>query len=324
MKRQWCDDINAEFLIKEVAGLTWQIETIKLNDIDWKASAYNCARLSEALNEERIDEYAMCMRRGDVFPRIVVERGEEGYVILGGNQRCAALKRIEDDPRHVEAYVVNPLVSATRELLLRSLNSRHGWGDTKQDRIEHAVYLVMEKGVSAELASIAMAVSDKSVNDKIRAENARAELARKGIASNSFNQQSLLALNRVNDENTQLKLAQIVQEYKPIGDKVTNAVKAVLSCKSRAATQKEIARIENEFAQSRVLRATAGRSTCKRKDDFFRHANNLSEFLEIGNSGRAFSTMDELGINKDREGDKVNLVAAKIIHRLQCIMEASK
>ena len=121
--RQWRRDPDAETILRDVANVDFTIEQITLDEIDWAASANNCARLDKPLNEEKIDEYSSGFARNDVFPMIVCERSKNGkYTILGGNQRCAGLKRV-DQHASVSAYIVNILVTAERELIISSTRS---------------------------------------------------------------------------------------------------------------------------------------------------------------------------------------------------------
>ena len=122
-------DVDAETVLGMV-GVEYVVKEISLDEIDWKESSNNCARLWHPLNEERIEEYGRAMALGDVFPMPVVECASSGMVILGGNQRLNAARRLEAGML-LMAYVVKPLIEVHREMLIRSLNSRHGWGSEK-------------------------------------------------------------------------------------------------------------------------------------------------------------------------------------------------
>ena len=105
MKLQWRQDPDAEKVIRDFANIDFTIQEISFEDIDWNESSHNCARLGNPLNQEKIEEYASAFRSGDVFPMPVVEYSEGKFIILGGNQRCNALKLLDviltDDGRDV-------------------------------------------------------------------------------------------------------------------------------------------------------------------------------------------------------------------------------
>jgi hypothetical protein len=162
----WRSDPDAETILSLI-GSTYCIEDVSFSDIDDAASANNCARMGNPINEEKVEEYEASMRRGDVFPRMVFEKGKKGFVVLGGNQRYAAAKRY--GVKQCSAYVVTPLTENHRQAVIRSLNSRHGWGTDKTERIDHAVYLVRVCGFLQDDAAKLMSVSTGGISMRLRA-----------------------------------------------------------------------------------------------------------------------------------------------------------
>jgi hypothetical protein len=323
---QWRDDPDAETILRNIAQLPFVVETISLADIDWAESANNCARLTDPLNKEKIEDYATCMKSGDVFPRIVVERHKKKskYVILGGNQRAAALK-LANESSPIECYVVDPLTTGERELVIRSLNSRHGWGSTKEERIEHAVFLVRKYGMQVDAVSRAMVVSTYSIYSRIRAEDERVRLAKNGIDSSAIATSSLCSIARIADESMRDAVARVVVDTKSPSDKVSELATAVAKAKSKAVASAAVADFRKSVAAIEGIKKTRpGGVKMPRRERFLKLTTSLVDFLERGNDGGAFSTLDELSCTIEHDLDNVRVMTAKILSRLHCICEAGK
>lgn len=321
---RWKPDTDAEFVLRDIVGLDWAVADVSLSEIDWRESANNCARLSEPLLHEVIADYHASMTRGDVFPMVVVEQSESGYIILGGNQRTNAVKQFDDDSLCVKAYVVEPLTSSNRELIIRSLNSRHGAGATKQERIQHAVYLVQEKGVSIHTAARAMCVHETSIALYIKANETRAEIARKGVDCSKFTTSHLVALARVTNDARKMQIAKAAELTRPTADQLAAVASAVESSRSDAAAQKVIATHEATWHSSNKVRKCVGPATNKRRRDFLLLLDKVVAFLETGNGGMPVSTMDDVGCSPKADGDAIRVQVAKIVSRLSCIVESGK
>jgi hypothetical protein len=308
----WRDDPDAESVIGFI-GVQWEKRTILLVNIDWDESANNCARMLNPLNEEKIEDYATCMTRGDAFPSIVVENTETGYVILGGNQRTSAVKRVNG--KSADAYVLTGLTTSQRESLIRSLNARHGWGTSKEDRIDHAVYLVRAQGLSTDDAARLMVVSSSTILKRIRAENAKANLAKAGLDASKLSMTHMDALDRIQDGDIQLEVARIAVQKGVSADSIKNVVDSMHKARSRAG---QISKMK-EWSKD-LLPAVDGKKTLKspRREKFLRSLTLLNDFLERGNDGSGFSSLDELQC-VEADSDKVKMLAAKVLIRLKTI-----
>lgn len=322
-KREWRIDPDAETILGKIAKLPYVIEWVSLNEIDWVESANNCARLSNPLNHEKIEDYATCLLNGDEFPMLVVEREKKKYVILGGNQRAGALKSI-DPTASFKAYVVDPLTTDERELVIRSLNSRHGWGSTKEERLEHAVYLVRKFGMHVDTVAHAMVVSSTSIRIRIKAEDERARLAKSGIDSSSMPQKSLAALATISNESLRNDVAVASLETKSSGAQTAELASVISKARSKANASSAIADFKKAAAATASVKRNTGKMRKPRRDRFLYLLTSLSDFMERGNDGTSFSTLDELSCSVEHDLDNVRVLTAKISSRLSCICEAGK
>jgi hypothetical protein len=319
-------DFDAEKVINEFAGVSFRVGPVPFSDINWIESANNCARLGNALNGEKIEEYASAFRNGDQFPMVVVERSTSGFIILGGNQRCNAIKTLDIKDLVLECYIVDPLTSANRELIIRSLNSRHGWGSEKSERIEHAVYLVEAKGIATAIAARAMMVSESTITERIRANKARQELVEDGMKEAAdtrlFSNAHIEAIARVSNSARRMQIAKAVRDSKVKAADVATLAVNVQNAKSDAQAQKKIAETVKDWMHTSEL-VTSGPKNNTRRTVFIRKIAEMEKFLESGNQGDAFSTFDELGCSPV-DADKLMVSIAKIRARLECIMECAK
>ena len=303
--------VGADFIIKEIS----------LEEVDWVSSANNCARLYEPLKDEKIEDYHQSMARGDVFPRVVVEASGKGYVILGGNQRMSAAKRFNEPNITIGAYVVKPLADGTRDVVIRSLNSRHGWGSDKEERIIHAVYMVQKHGIAVSDAAKLMVVSDSIISDRIRAETVRADLARKGVDASKMPVSSLVVLSRVKNEKALVSLASTAVNRKATCPQIATTVKAIESATSAGEVNRLVKSFDTELQSSiRSEPKVVAKLKRPRREKFMRHLESLCHFLERENDGTGFSTFEELQCSGD-DIDKVRAMAAKIVIRLKVITE---
>jgi hypothetical protein len=322
----WRSDPDAEAILRDIAKLPYVTQLISLDEIDWSESANNCARLTDPLNAEKIEDYATCMRAGDAFPMIVVERhGKKNkYVILGGNQRSAAMKTI-DSSAMIQCYVIDPLTSDERELVIRSLNSRHGWGSTKEERIEHAVFLVRKYGMSVDVVSRAMVVGSSTISLHIRAENERARLAKNGIDSSNMPRTLLSVLPAVADESLRNAVAKASLETKSTAEKTASLAAVVAKAKSKADASLAISDFKKAADAVVEIKKSRGSLLKKpRREKALYLLTSLCDFLERGNDGHAFSTLDEISCSVDYDLDNIRVLTAKITARLHCIIEAGK
>jgi hypothetical protein len=221
----------------------------------------------------------------------------------------------------MNAYVVKPLIEAHREMLIRSLNSRHGWGSEKEERAEHATYLVRKHGVAVSDAARLMMVSEGVVCMRVRAEDTKAFLARKGVQSQGMPLHALSAIASIQDEKQAVAVAKIAVEKKATGDQVANVAAKLKTVSSSAEKQKAVrefdaslsASIRNEN-QSRIVKRP-------RREKLYKILESAVQFIEHGNAGSAFGSLDELQCVKSEDHDRLKVLVAKLTIRLNTILE---
>jgi hypothetical protein len=153
----------------------WSYEgDFPLADIDREQSLNNQARVSEPLNEDMVEQYREALRRGDMFPGIVVARGgpQAKAVVIDGNHRMEA--GLREGLETYGAYVVQARPNTTRvQDMTMSANNLHGLLPPREDRIQHALWKIATKRLGAERAAaeVNLPVSVvRSRYDKVRAD----------------------------------------------------------------------------------------------------------------------------------------------------------
>jgi transposase len=310
-------DPDAETVLK-FAEVEFVVKAISIEDVDWRESANNCARLWNPLNEEKIDDYRMAMEGGDVFPMPVMEAAKTGLVILGGNQRMNAARRINPSML-LTAYVVRPLLTSQRELIIRSLNSKHGWGSEKEERLAHAVFLVHKHGISAADAAKLFVVSASSITLRIRADETKAALARKSIDASRLALTALSAIASIQDEKQATAIAKVAVENQATGDEVVAAVNKLNAAKSTAEKAKCVKAFSSSLQASVKKEGESGGIKKPRRKKFLSYLESFAEFLDHGNGGDGFTSLDELQCVANIDGEKIAMLSNKIIVRLNII-----
>jgi hypothetical protein len=143
-----------EEMLKE-KGVTWEFfDEFDVELIDIPKSLANQARIGSPINAEQVDTYEEGMKRGDVFPAIVLYRSGKKYVVIDGNHRVAAAK---NTGYNLAAYVVGAKTPAQVIVMLTyEANTKHGLPTSQRERARHAVYLMENAGATMKHAAARM------------------------------------------------------------------------------------------------------------------------------------------------------------------------
>lgn len=327
IKLTWYDDLKAKSDLERMA-VVYSIVSIPVSKIDFKESQVNGARLNDAIRHHKVEDYMQGFRNGDTFPRPVVYKTASGYVILGGNQRCEAIRRLIDagdlpKSQEIEVYLVETTDKLLLEIIARSGNSTHGEGDTKEERVQHALYCVQRLGMAAKDAAKAFTVSATSIHHHIRAEEIRNKLQRDGIEAHRVAVASLAPIAKLKfDEPAQMKIGALVARHSPTADRVRQVVGVVEKKKTPTERIEAIKAFEKELATEAHARKAHHNGelskvpTRPRRDKFFSLAGRLIAFLEAENSGEHFSSLDQLQITTKADVERASDIIKRLRYRL--------
>lgn len=309
---EWGPDLWAERTLLQV-GLEYTLVDVDLSEIDWAASKHNGARLKEPLVERLIADYCNAMLDGAVFPRTVMASKADGYLILSGNQRSNAVKRLIEleglaPTTTIAAYVVDGANKMVCEGFARAANRAHGGRSEIAEATANAVYCVQKLGFSNADAARLMNVPVHRIQDVIRANAQRRELAEAGVRTESLSQSHLLELARINDLSTKVKVAHIAHKNHVTATElqpVRQAINKARSHRERLAVvktmEKQKVAAKPKYDNSRTPKpATIARPWRNR---IVRDLTAIGNFLEHGRAGEAFESFADLQINDSADRD---------------------
>jgi hypothetical protein len=327
---KWMADLKLESDLGSLS-VVWEEVTIRFTEIDLKESQYNGARLGDPIIHSLVEDYRMGMENGDAFPKIVIYKAKSGYVVLSGNQRCAAIESLIDANRlpktvSVEAYLVKTTDKLLLEVIARSGNVGHGERSPKEERLAHAVYSVRLLGMRHKDACKIFMVSEHAIRTHIAAEKERVDFGKQGVDMSHVPISSLSALSGLKfDESTKTKVGHLVSRHNPTVERVSQTVKAIKKARSQSGRNNEVKKLEIELAEQ-AHRSRQDRRGNKqphkvprrpRRDRLIGHLTKLTNYLESGMDGEAFVRLDDFQIAGD--GDKK--VIADLWKRIQFRMK---
>lgn len=227
MTLKFREDRNFETMAKSI-GVSWEVKTILLSEIDRAKSRANQARPWDvAVKKERAEDYARAQARGDVFPRIVVIPLKSGkYQIICGNHRDEA--HVINKVKECECYVVTSMDEIKVETIKRSHNRYEGEGDQRRDAVANAIMMMEKYNLPAKEAARHYNVSQEAITKAktIRAIASEVEIA--GVQSAGIPETSLYAMSPVKgNRNVLAKVADLVGRAKVPAKDVPSLVKEI-------------------------------------------------------------------------------------------------
>ena len=175
---EFLNDEQAERLCLKL-GLEILYRVVPASAIDVAKSRQNKARPVSIIREVA-EDYTTSMKRGDVFPAIVLAKlkGNAKYLIAGGNHRHEAA--IANGCTEFRAITVecNEMEYGT---LCVALNAYIGAGATRAMRVAQAVDLVRLRGVKVAVAADIMKVDESGVRANLRSHDVRDKAADIGV-----------------------------------------------------------------------------------------------------------------------------------------------
>lgn len=166
-----CDTATVERWLQKFGVKYSHLLDLPLSQIDEKRSRQNQAR-EVAVIDDSVSRYATSLRNGDKFPPVVGYLAGGRVVLIDGNNRDAAHRRVLGAAGTIKAYVLDPETpSETIHLMTVDANSHHGVTPSLQWRLTQANFL-LGIGHSLDAACTAAAVTKSQIQDYRRAINA--------------------------------------------------------------------------------------------------------------------------------------------------------
>ena len=292
----WHADVVAEKLMKEI-GIPYSLKTgIPISKIDLDLSSMNNARMSEALDDERILKYSYEMSKGNSFPFpvLVLKPNGVNYLILAGNQRTNAARK--SGWTTIDAYVVDP--SCPAEMIddfIRRDNTRHGKPISDEDKVQMCVFLHRKHKQSMQDLCAKYFGENRAAYGRIVNANMAAEVeARlKGkLEVVKLPASALVELHQIQDINVLVDAFRLSVEYNlPVAQIADLA--SEIGKKTSEAERKSVVSAWKVQLDSRVKTGSVQPDVLLRK-----HLSSFSKFLNTGFNGITFPALDRLTTDK--------------------------
>lgn len=235
--------------------IAWQyVDELDLGNVDTKASLRNQARL-EAINDETLERYTEDMRRGDVFPPILVRARPNGtYVVLGGNHRYKAAVAAK---AALSAYIVECSDETALRLSYED-NRRHGLPPSEAERVRQAQHLVAALNWSTVAAARVVGITPNKLQRAILATEFVTRCRRLGMyPPEHLVETTKSRLMNLRADPVFVDAVHLVDDADLPGDDVYRIVTALNAARSEAEAT-EMVRNERAIAADRIQRKLAG------------------------------------------------------------------
>jgi hypothetical protein len=327
MKLSWCADLAAESNLRRL-GVVFEVGKVPFSKLDLKESRVNGARLRDPIIKELVEDYRQMMLNGDIFPMPVVHPGKAGWIILSGVQRTAAVEKliqsgdVAKDPQ-IECYRLEECGQLLREIIARSFNAFHGERIGYSDRLQHAVYCCRALGMSASDAAKVFGLTVSSITLHVRAEKERDALMRSGVDATALPATTLGQIAKLPfDTNAKQQIAILTVQHNVPSERVKTVVDKLKTAKTQQARTAQVKAFEKELADQ--ARATAKPKTSNgqskapsrpRRDKVLSLCERLVEFLEHGNDGESFTTLDQLQFSGEADTARMKTLVGRLTLR---------
>ncbi len=327
MKLSWCPDVIAEINLRKL-GVVFGVEKIAFSRIDFKESQVNNARIGEPIIKELVSDYRQGMLNGDAFPRPVVHDGKSGWIVLSGNQRCAAIAELIKEGKlpkspQIEVYKLEGCDRLLREIIARAFNCYHGGRNAQNERLQHAIQAVRNLGMRPAEAARVFMVDPANITRHIRAEKQRTELMRAGVDASRLPTITLDHLSKLPfDQNASRQVATLVSQHDVPSDRVKQVVDGIKRLKTQQSRTAKVKEFERELADQ--VRATSKPKPTSspskvpsrpRRDRVLRMCEQLVHFLEHGNDGDSFTTLDQLQFSGNTDTARLKTLVGRLALR---------
>lgn len=331
IKLNWIPDLHAEQEMTRL-GISWEVKTIPFSKINLKDSRVNEARLFQAILPEVVEDYAEAMESGDAFPRLLLTPAKAGPLILWGNQRSAAIERLIQARKlpksvNIEVYLTEELDAMYRQVLIRSGNVSHGARSSREERLQHAIFMVEKYGMNKVEASRAFNVAQATLRQHLQAEAARRNMQSLGIPGvEGFPHKTCLLLSRLEyDESSQKKLAYLLTRHPIERDRLDTVIKTLKAKPSQEKRLEVIKSLEEQLAKEAKAMDTSRNGKAQRplsrprRHELLTTMEKLVRILEKGNAGEAHTTLETLQFTGGDDVEQAKKLAGKIMYRLRVL-----
>lgn len=174
-------------------------EAIPLAAIDVQGSLRNQARLIP-IDKPTVERYALKMIDGEQFPPVILEPVNGGlYRAIDGNHRVAAATEAERST--VDAYLVADLDALTRLRLVHTWNIGNGRQPSREEIIEHALYLCDNTPYSQREVAKMVGMNERTLGGHVRSRKVKDRLFGLGVPAEALGPAHAECLYPISDDS---------------------------------------------------------------------------------------------------------------------------
>ena len=290
---------NPAITVIDRLGLTKNIEEVPAAAIDVAKSRINKAR-PLPIDKDTVEDYAESMKRGDVFPCIVVRRTGRKFVIAGGNHRHEAAKLLGEA---VFTAIVVTCDDDEFDVLCKKLNLSVGRREPRSVRVDQAVELVNTRSMDIADAAREMEVPESSVAMKIRSQAVTQSLVSLGVYEKIAPSHSAVMFQIRNDA----ALLPLAAELSTKRKASTDELRSIIQAAKKLRTEKERVDLLRDEIQKRQVIKSSGQSLSRKVKTAIVRGVGI---LEAATNGK--ETLCQLQMSKNECLDAANRLSHQL------------
>lgn len=252
-QQQWTNDAYAESKLDEF-GAKYTVKDIPLTSVNWKESSKNHARADKPITEDLVEDYALAMESGDIFPMIVVMLipGSKEYIVLSGNHRFKAAELRGE--KTIKAYVATSDDPSALDVLPRIFNRGHGLRQSKDEAVRNAIWTINAHAMTIQRAAELFGIRPDAIAKQIRIEHTRATLESGGVKAHKISSTAIHRLSAIRIDNVMIAVGRIVADAGLSSEQAGDIVMDIRKVENKSEPQQMalVAEWENRFLTKRL------------------------------------------------------------------------
>lgn len=241
---------NGGFTVEQLKVKNWldkhgikeyELVNLSLTDVDREESLKNQSRVSTPVIGEAVERYATAMKKGDIFPPVVVfskpPRSKKPHnVLIDGNQRYHGAEAAGRNS--IEAFRLNGISERDITILTFAANVEHGMPSSEKDRMVHAEYLVQTAGLQSAEAARMLGLAENKVQKMMHIRELERRLIDLGVRQ-PITPRSKERLAAIRNDVVLIDVVDFMNEYQ-VDDYELSAVVTKVNKKRNEADQLEV------------------------------------------------------------------------------------
>lgn len=235
-------------------GIEWHYEPdVPLSKVDREASLKNQARY-KAIDQDHVLELAIAAEEKELTAMVGYYNTDHRIVIIDGNHRMEAYSLVAR--KTAGFYIVDTAYAWVVDRLTRTANKLEGLGQTRDEKLGHAIYFVKIQNMPVSAAAGLVQMSVAAVQNALAADDTRERLRSLGFNASLY-PTTLEELYRIKQDSALLGTAKLVHEAQLGAREAAEVARKVSKQRSEQAQQAMIDNFRHQF-RFRIIRTRSG------------------------------------------------------------------